>query len=104
MVELRWSEHAENNLRSIYEYIAEDSKIYAYRYVKKLIKTVDKLKCFPLMGRVVPEFTDQTIHEVIYQNYRIVYRFTEITSMVEILAVVHASRDVLKTLSTEWEL
>jgi plasmid stabilization system protein ParE len=45
----------------------------------------------PLSGRIVPEFSDPRYREIIYGNYRIVYRTNG--PACEILAVVHASRD-----------
>ena len=46
----------------------------------------------PYSGRVVPELENNTIRELLYKNYRIVYRVLNETD-IEILAVVHGARD-----------
>jgi plasmid stabilization system protein ParE len=58
----------------------------------------------PHCGRIVPEFEIYKFREVIYQNYRIVYRIREDTNIVEILGVVHGAREIRKALREEWEL
>jgi plasmid stabilization system protein ParE len=58
----------------------------------------------PRCGRVVPEFEIYGFREAIYQNYRIVYRIRDDNDQVEILAVIHCSRDFKATFSQEWEL
>ncbi len=74
MAKIRWTEKASRNLQSIHEYISRDSKVYAGRFVKSLIKATKKLELMPYCGRIVPEFDRDDLREVIYQNYRIVYR------------------------------
>ena len=44
------------------------------------------------MGRVVPEIADASHHELIFQNYRIVYRVLEDRAVV--LGVIHAAMDM----------
>ena len=71
MARIRWTEKASKNLQSIHEYISWDSKIYAGRFVKALVKATKKFEMMPYCGRVVPEFDRNDLREVIYQNYRI---------------------------------
>jgi len=53
-----WSFRAEHNLQSIFEYIAQDSEIYASRFVKRLVLATEAhLPTNRLAGRLVPEFT-----------------------------------------------
>ena len=58
----------------------------------------------PRCGRIVPELEDYGFREVVYQNYRIVYRLIEGSDNVEILAVVHSAREINKVVRKEWEL
>ncbi len=74
MGKIKWTEKASNNLQAIHDYIAKDSIVYATRFIKSLIKTTAKLETLPHCGRVVPELEGYNFREVIYQNYRIVYR------------------------------
>jgi plasmid stabilization system protein ParE len=47
----------------------------------------------PLMGRVVPEFNKQDLHEVIVSPYRIIYRLNDESKLIEVIRVWHAARD-----------
>ncbi len=104
MGKIKWAEKASNNLQAIHDYIAKDSKTYATRFVKSLIKATTKLEIMPRCGRVVPELETYSFREVIYQNYRIVYRIKEDLDDVEILAVVHGAREIKTVLRQEWDL
>ena len=90
MVKILWTEIAIDDLRYIHDYIARDSKVYADRVIDKIILRVDQLENFPKSGRVVPEFEDETIRELIQGNYRIIYK-TSITQ-VSILRIHHSAR------------
>jgi toxin ParE1/3/4 len=104
MGKIEWTEKASANLQAIHEYIAKDSKTYATRFVMALIRATTKLETMPRCGRIVPEFEKQGLREVIYHNYRIVYRTKEDVEGVEILAVVHGARDFTAALRQQWEL
>lgn len=90
MVKIVWSEFALEDLRSIHEYISKDSKVYADKFVEKIINKVSQLESFPESGRVVPEFDTAAIRELIEGNYRIVYRINP--AQVSIVRVHHAAR------------
>jgi len=104
MGQLRWTEKASKNLQSVFDYIATDSKVYAARYVKALIQSTKKLEKMPRCGRTVPELDDPRFREVIYGNHRIVYRIIGADDDVEILAVIHGTRDMRGTFREEWQL
>ena len=103
MGEIKWTEKSSSHLQAIHEYIAKDSKTYATRFIKSLIKATEKLELMPLCGRIVPELEAYGFREVIYRNYRIVYRLTG-GDTIEILAVVHGAREIEKVFHEEWEL
>ncbi len=90
MVEIKWTNKSINNLKNIFEYIAQDSKKYASLQVKKIKERTKKLKIQPLSGRIVPEFDDLNIRELIDGNYRIVYMISE--QNVFILTVHHSAK------------
>lgn len=104
MGKIRWTEKASSNLEDIFEYISKDSKWYAARYVRALIGATKRLESLPLSGRVVPELEDPELREVIYGNYRIVYRASGMDQAIEILAVVHGARDMNRAFRESWEL
>jgi toxin ParE1/3/4 len=93
MGEVRWTQKSVTCLYSIHEYIAKDSKVYASRFINSLIKATDVLHTQPLIGRIVPEFENSAIREIIYRNYRIVYRVVNDTDA-EILVVFHGMKEL----------
>ena len=45
---------------------------------------------FPESGRIVPEYNQKDLWEVIFQNYRIVYRIKP--DIIEIVTITHGAR------------
>lgn len=90
--ELIWSPSAKFDLKDIVEFIAEDSPLVAKRFVDNLFQVVGRLADFPESGRIVPEFNDPALREVIRKPCRIVYRVNRNKQLVEIIRVWHAAR------------
>ncbi|MEJ2252360.1 MAG: type II toxin-antitoxin system RelE/ParE family toxin [Candidatus Lokiarchaeota archaeon] len=90
MVRIEWTDRSLEDLKDIYNYIARDSKSYANLFVQKIYKKVQKLKEFPKLGRLVPELSIPSVREIIFQNYRIIYR--TMNDYIEIITVFHGSR------------
>lgn len=93
MTRVVWTQPARDDLREIRAYIARDSAHYARVVVEGLVQAVDRLRDYPLSGRVVPELEQPTIREVIAGQYRLVYRVT--ADAVQVLTVVHGTRQFL---------
>ena len=89
---LIWSPTARFDLKDIASFIAEDSASAAERFVRSLFQSVERLADFPESGRIVPEFNDPAIREVIRKLCRIVYRVDGRKRVVEIARVWHAAR------------
>ena len=90
MIRVLWSRQAVEDVEAIKFYISRDSVRYAQLVAERIVEAVDRLTIFPQSGRIVPEVGDETIREVIFGNYRIVYRISDVG--IEILTVFHASR------------
>lgn len=90
MVKIIWTEYAIEDLNLIHEYISKDSKIYADRVIDRIISKVGQLQSFPNSGRVVPEFADNTLRELIQGNYRIVYKVS--SNQVSIIRIHHSAQ------------
>ena len=91
---LIWAPSAQLDLKDISSYIAEARPEASVRFVKNVFRTVEPLAQFPESGRVVPEFSDPTIREVIRKPCRIVYRIRADKKIVEIVRVWHAARGI----------
>lgn len=99
-MKLVWTEPAVVTLQAIYDYIGRDNTFYAARFIDRLTLAAESIADFPKKGRKVPEADDAHIREMIFQGYRIIYRIQ--TERIEMLAVVHGSRDLIR--SKPWEL
>jgi len=91
MVEITWTTFALEDLQSIYDYIARDSPTYAIRFIDKLVDRVDILLDHPEAGRIVPEFENELIRELIEGSYRIIYEIKSITE-IGIVRIHHSAR------------
>lgn len=89
---LIWSPSAKYDLKDIAAFIAEDRPLASENVIRNLFKAVERLSEHPESGRVVPEFDDYTIREVIYRPFRIVYRLNSKECSVEIARVWHGAR------------
>jgi toxin ParE1/3/4 len=91
MVHVRWSRRALNRIKEIHNHIALDAPDTARTYVQTLIRSTDRLVMMPLSGRIVPEFEQENIREIIKGSYRIVYRVISDTEVI-VLTVFHSSQ------------
>jgi toxin ParE1/3/4 len=87
-----WTEEATGDLESIREFIGRDSPRYAALTVERLVRAVDILEDHPEAGRIVPEFGQRDLKELIRGSYRIVYRLQG--DAAQILTVFRASRQI----------
>jgi toxin ParE1/3/4 len=91
MAEIIWTPFALEDLQSIHDYIALDSPNYAIRYIDKLVDKTEILIDHPETGRIVPEFENELIRELIEGNYRMIYKIVSI-SEVSIIPIHHSAR------------
>ncbi len=86
-----------DDLRDIVLYISPDRPEAAHRLGSVLIEKTKMLGVFPQSGRIVPEFGNPMIRELILKPYRIVYRIDEGSGIIGIARFWHGSREDLKT-------
>jgi len=90
MARVTWTGQALEDLDVICEFIARDAPRYAQVFAQRAFESVERLELFPRSGRIVPELQIETIREIIFGNYRIIYRIKK--GEVEILTVFHSAR------------
>ena len=83
------------DLRAIVVYVAADRAEAAGRLGHALIDATKPLATFPLLGRIVPEFDNPTIRELVLKPFRIIYRIDESNRVVGIVRFWHAARGYL---------
>ena len=70
MAEVRWSLDARADLESIVIYIARYSTLYATAVASRTESAVRRLEDYPHSGRIVPEYGEESLREVIVEGYR----------------------------------
>lgn len=96
---VHWTNTAVDHLLSIYEYVAQDSEVYADRLMDQLTRRSQQIGTFPRSGRQVPEYNAPDLREVIERSYRIIYRIKE--EQIDVLAVVHSAQELPPELDEE---
>ena len=91
MVRIRWTDIAIDNLNDIGDYISKDSFKYAKIVIENLFTSTNLLKQHPRIGRIVPEFNNPNIRELIKGSYRIIYRIVD-EKHIDVITVHHSAR------------
>jgi addiction module RelE/StbE family toxin len=73
-VRVELSPEAQYDLEAIADYIAADDPRAAEAWVEKLVERARLAAAHPRAGRVVPEWGDADVREVLLRTYRIIYR------------------------------
>ena len=82
-----WSPLAIERASEITEYIAQDKPSAAEKWIDTVFTKVETIASIPEIGRVVPEIRNSQFREIIYGNYRIIYRVEE--KQISILTIRH---------------
>jgi len=86
-----WAQAAEADLEAAADYIHRDSPAYAASFVNRVLEAGRSLSDFAKRGRIVPEFSDENIREILVYSYRLIYRVEN--DRVAIVALIHGRRD-----------
>ena len=95
MVQINWTFQSRDDLKSIAEYIAKDSKKYARFQILRIRQRTKILNSQIYSGKIVPEMDIQNIRELIEGNYRIIYLIIN-EERIDILTIHHSARDLTK--------
>lgn len=85
-----WAESASDDLAEVATYIAKDSEFYAAAVVRELLDAARSLDLFAQRGRIVPEYSDAAIRELLVSDYRLVYQVSD--GAIHVLRIVHGAR------------
>jgi addiction module RelE/StbE family toxin len=100
MAKINWTEEAEDWLKNIHDYIAQDNKDAAIRVVHSIYQRVEVLNDFPLIGQRLLDWPDRHIRVLLYGHYRIAY-LTKDDETIDILGVFHGALNLDKYLPKE---
>ncbi len=93
MARIAWTAEAENWLRHIYDFIAEDNLSAALRTVDGIRAKAQILVKFPELGARYEHTQNRDIRILIYGHYRIAYLIKP-DKNIDILGVFHAALDI----------
>jgi len=85
-----WSPRALADVEAIAANIATDSSAYASSIVRRIVSLTKSRAGFPMAGRKVPEFDDESIRELFAYSYRIIYIVEPDKALIS--AVIHGRR------------
>jgi len=82
-----WSPLAVERASEIADYIAQDKPAAVVKWINVVFSKVKRLSSSPEIGRVVPEIKNDHFRDLIYGNYRIIYRIEK--KQISILTIRH---------------
>lgn len=85
-----WSPLAIDKASEIANYIARDKPSAAKKWIDTIFSKVEHLKTSPEIGGIVPEINNRQFREILYGNYRIIYRIEK--KQISILTVRHGKQ------------
>ena len=94
MVRIRFTKQSLFDLKEIYDYITYDSKKYAKYQILKNRNSIKILKQYKFSGKIVEEYNDENIREIIEGNYRIIYKILG-DDRIDIITIHHGARSLI---------
>jgi len=96
-VEIVWTNQALLKLNKLVDYIARDDVDTAEKWALEVIKKTDQLIEQPESGRIVPEYNEPNLRELIFGNYRVIYRIRKEDNTIYIQTVWYVRQDPPKS-------
>ncbi len=88
---IRWTPRAALLLEDIGRRLAEESPSAAAKLVADLLEAAESLTTLSDRGRRVPELKGNEYRELLFRDYRLVYRVS--VEDVVVIALIHGARD-----------
>lgn len=93
-MELRLAQSALDDLRDLQRYYMDEGvPDIGSRFVKDIVGAVERLRDHPDSGRMVPEFEQEQIREILFPPYRVVYLREQ--SAISVIRVWREERNLL---------
>ena len=96
MASVRWALGARQELGTLVVQQGRYSSIYAASFAGRVLAAAEQLERFPRSGRVVPDYRDELVREVLVEGYRLVYLY-EFDEVV-VVGFLHGSQDLVARL------
>jgi plasmid stabilization system protein ParE len=102
MTGITWSEPALEDMKALRGWIGRDSKPLADRVVERIFDAIEQVIPFPRIGRVVSEVGDESVRELLFRTFRIVYHAG--ADGIVVLGVLHGGRPSDRREPRRWEV
>ena len=86
------SPSARKDLKELVQYIARDNPGAAEKMGMKILKDINRISEFPEMGRMVPEFQNPDLKEIIVYPFRVIYRVNRGSGYPEVVRIWKGSK------------
>ena len=97
MVKVKWTKRAIEDIYAVREYYLPLSPKFATKVTYQIFSKETLLESFPTVGRVVPELNNESVREIIYKQFRIIYVVVN-NELIHIIAI-HSSSKPLSNIS-----
>ena len=87
-----WSPTARRRAQSAVDHIALDRPHASREWLEGLVRRVELLRDLPEQGRVVPEWHESSVREVLHEPYRVIYELY--ADRIEILTLSHFRQEL----------
>ena len=87
-----WAETAMADLLEAAAFVRSEQPAAAQHLFAEIDRSTKVLRTHPKLGRVVPEFDNPFLRELVVIPHRVIYRILPQQRSVEVLAVVHSAR------------
>ena len=87
-----WSPTARRRAAEAVDLIAQDRPTVALEWYEGLVRRIELLRDLPEQGRVVPEWHEESVREILWEPYRVIYEV--FVDRVEILTLSHARQQL----------
>ena len=102
MTGITWTQPALDDVKALRSWIGRDSKPMADRIVERIFDAVEQAIPFPRIGRLVTEVEDETVRELLFRTFRIVYQTA--ADGIVVLGVLHGGRTAERREPRRWEV
>lgn len=90
--QLIWTESSREDLKQVIGFVASGNRNAAEKLGNRFIESVERMARFPRIGRVVPEYGDENLRELVMAPYRIIYEIEEARKTIYLLRLWHSAR------------
>lgn len=102
MSSVSWSEPALDDVKALSVWLGRDSESLSNQVVERIFEAVEQAIPFPRIGRVVSEVGDESVRELLFRTFRIIYQAAG--NQIVVLSVLHGGRPTERREPRRWEI